>query len=303
MTEPGARPEPSSVVPTCYRHPGRETYIRCTRCERPICPDCMTSAAVGFQCPECVAEGRATQRAPQTVFGGRVHAQQDIVTRVLIGMNLAVYVLQIVVPSLTNHLASNPLLVAQGQWWRLATAGFVHFSITHILFNMVSLWALGRQLEGVLGRARFISLYVISLLAGSAVSYVFASPNSLSGGASGAIFGLFGAYFVVCHRMRWDLRPFIGLLLINVLLTVLSPSIDWHAHVGGAIAGAIFTAAFAYPPRAWATRTGIAAGILLVAVSVGMVVAHTNELRSDPVLGPVIVSGTISTGNDTRVFP
>jgi membrane associated rhomboid family serine protease len=264
----------------------------------------MTSAAVGFQCPECVAEGRATVRAPRTVFGAELSQRPDVVTRVLIAINLVVYVLQILIPSLTPRFDNWPVAVADGQWWRLFTAGFMHLSIIHIAFNMVALWSLGRLLEGQLGRWRFLMLYLVSLLAGSTASYLLAVPIQASAGASGAIFGLFAAMFVVAHRMRWDLRPFIGLLIVNALIPVVNRNIDWHAHVGGAIAGGIIAAAYAYTPREYASTAGIVAAAVLVAVCVGLIVHQTQTIKQDPLYGQYVGSNTdFITGYELRPFP
>src|SRR4029079_17371148 len=127
MTEPEATGGSSAEgVPTCYRHPGRETYIRCARCDRPICPDCMVSASVGFQCPECVAEGAAAQRSATTVFGGTVHARESLVTMTLVGICVVTYVLQIAIPTFTARFWNLGIAVADGEAYRLITSGFLH---------------------------------------------------------------------------------------------------------------------------------------------------------------------------------
>jgi membrane associated rhomboid family serine protease len=259
---PGAAEPPGGAgaptAPTCYRHPERETYIRCSRCERPICPDCMTSAAVGFQCPECVAEGRAAVREARTVFGGRL-AEGAVVTKTLIGLTAVVFVLQYVY-GLSRAVESYALIgyavgsqgqvvgVAAGEYYRLLTAAFLHGGVLHIMFNMWVLYALGPQLEQLLGRARFLVLYLLSALGGSVVSFVFGAPNVPSVGASGAIFGLMGATLVVGRRLRADVTNVAVLIGINVAIGFVVPNIDWRAHFGGLITGAIVAAVFAYVP-------------------------------------------------------
>ena len=154
----------ASVVPTCYRHPDRETYVRCTRCNRPICPDCMRSASVGFHCPECVAEGARTQRTPRTVFGGAVPTRGAVVTMTLIGMSVVAFLLDAIVPGSPREWWLVGLQlddggglagVTQGEWWRLITAAFLHGGILHLLFNMYALYLFGPSLEAAFGHVRW----------------------------------------------------------------------------------------------------------------------------------------------------
>jgi membrane associated rhomboid family serine protease len=148
--------------------------------------------------------------------------------------------------------------VATGQWWRLFTAAFLHSpgSILHILFNMYALYVLGPPLEAVLGRARFLALYLVAALGGSAASYAFSSPAAVSVGASGAIFGLFAAWIIAARRLNADARAMWVLLAINLAISFLGSQIDWRAHLGGLAAGAAVTAAMTYAPRG-AARTGV----------------------------------------------
>ncbi|MCH0538752.1 rhomboid family intramembrane serine protease [Streptomyces sp. MUM 203J] len=250
----------------CYRHPGVETGIRCTRCERPICPDCMVEASVGFQCPECVRGGSGTGHAPdasrpRTLTGGAVTAgDPHLVTKILIGINLVVFLagrlVEGLVPELTQvGYAFDPELgrvvgVADGEWYRLVTSMFLHEEFWHIGMNMLLLWVLGGPLEVAFGRVRYLALYLLSGLGGSALSYVIAEPNVGGLGASGAGFGLIGATFVVMRRLRYDLRPVLALIGLNVLITVVfRDSIGWHAHLGGFVAGAIIAYAMVHAPR------------------------------------------------------
>ncbi|MFJ9244376.1 rhomboid family intramembrane serine protease [Streptomyces sp. NPDC101776] len=259
------RPQDAQSLPGCYRHPDRETGVRCTRCERPICPECMVSASVGFQCPECVRDGSGTGHTPtaaqpRTIAGGTVAADPRLATKILIGLCVAFYLVQQVVgDSFTERLellgqAYVPQFgsvegIAEGQPYRLLTAMFLHASVIHILFNMMSLWWIGGPLEAALGRARYLALYFVSGLAGSALTYLIAAPNQPSLGASGAIFGLFGATAVLMRRLRYDMRPVIALLVINLIFTFGWANIAWQAHIGGLVAGVITGYAMVHAPR------------------------------------------------------
>lgn len=273
--------QPPSGLSACYRHPTRETGIRCTRCERPICPDCMIPAAVGYQCPECVHGANAAHRAaqPRTIAGATVVADTRLVTKVLIGVNLAVFAVVLlsgvrVVENLGMlGYAIDPTTfswvgVADGEWYRLLTSAFLHEQIWHIGFNMLALWFLGPPLEAALGRSRFLALYLISALAGSTLSYLLAAQNQLSLGASGAVFGLFGATGVLMRRMRYDMRPLLILLAINLFITFALPDIAWQAHIGGLVAGAAIAFGMVHAPRARRTAVQVATcgAVLLVLV-------------------------------------
>ena len=268
------------TVPTCYRHPDRETYVRCTRCERPICPDCMHSASVGFQCPECVREGARTQRPLRTVFGGRIRADSGIVTRSLIAINVVTFLLQYAVPGLQSRLLLNVAAVSDGQYYRLLTAAFLHGGLLHIFFNMYLLLLVGSQLEAALGRWRFTALYLVSALGGSAASYLFNPPGYSALGASGAVFGLFGALFVVSRRLNTDATGIVWLIALNLVLGFVLPGIDWRAHVGGLMTGAVLAAAYAYAPRSVRLPAQIGASLLVVGVLALAVVVRTTALTA-----------------------
>ena len=270
----GGAPAP----PTCYRHPGRETYVRCSRCGRPICPDCMTSASVGFQCPECVAEGRRTTRPVRTALGGSVSSRPGAVSLVIIGICVVVFALQETVAGFTARFAFSPIAVADGQNYRLITATFLHANVMHILFNMYALYLVGPQLEAILGRWRFLSLYLLSALGGSVLGYLIDPLTVVSVGASGAIFGLFGGLLVVAKRYNANVAPILALIGINLVLTFVVPSIDWRAHVGGLVTGTVVTALYAYVPVKARPLVGWLVPAVGVALAAVLVVGRTAAL-------------------------
>ncbi|GGW62063.1 rhomboid family intramembrane serine protease [Streptomyces griseoloalbus] len=286
-------PQDARSVPVCYRHPDRETGIRCTRCERPICPECMVNASVGFQCPECVSGGTGTGHAPdaampRTIAGGTIAADPRLLTKVLLGINVAVFIAVHIRPSLLRDLyligewPPKPFLptegVAEGEWYRLVTSMFTHEEIWHIGFNMLSLWWLGGPLEQALGRARYLTLYLISGLAGSALTYLLASGTTASLGASGAIFGLFGATAVLMRRLRYDMRPIIALLVINLIFTFGWSNIAWQAHIGGLVAGVVIGYAMVHAPRERRALVQYGTCALVLALVVLMTLLRTAQL-------------------------
>ena len=299
-------------APTCYRHRDRETYVRCNRCDKYICPDCMHSAAVGFHCPDCVREGNKSVRARQTIFGGKVSGDEGVVTKVLIGICLVVYLLQVSDTSIVAKYADLPARaigtftegVAAGEYYRLITAAFLHGSVIHIAFNMYALFAFGTQVENALGRVRYIALYLVSALGGSTLSYlladvgprgVFPVSSASSVGASGAVFGLFGAYYVIAKRLRADTGQIVGLIVINLAFGFVVPQIDNWAHIGGLATGLAVTVAMSKVPRG--PRRGAIQGVAVAGIAVllvGLVVYRTAalrdefpELRGEPGLVPV----------------
>jgi membrane associated rhomboid family serine protease len=282
----GAGPTPPHVVPTCYRHPKREAHIRCVRCDRPICPDCMIPAAVGFQCPECVRGGNKTQRVARTAFGGRIAPNKTAVTYTLIGINIVMFLIQQSSGTFSRRFELIPDWpfaspyggVAHGEYYRLVTAMFLHAGVAHILFNMWALFVIGAPLEAMLGRARFLVLYFLSGLGGSALVYLLADPQSQTLGASGAIFGLFGALFVVGRRLRFDIRPIGFLIGINLLLTFTISGISWQGHVGGLVAGAALAGAWAYPPRKYRLAAQVSSSVTMAVIITLIVIARTHAL-------------------------
>lgn len=243
----------STQLATCYRHPDRETGVRCQRCERPICPACMVPAPVGVQCVECVRRGRARSTPTQTV---RRMTAGPFVTYTLIGINVAIWLLGLLVAP-AAFLSGSPLAglgglygpaVAQGQWWRLFTAGFLHSGLLHLGLNMAVLYMLGPALERALGRLAFITLYVAGLAA-SALGALLLTPNSITVGASGAIFALMGA--IVMGQRASGINPWrsgiIGWVVVNLVFTVAVPGISIGGHLGG-LAGGLLAGGILFRP-------------------------------------------------------
>ncbi|WAL70862.1 rhomboid family intramembrane serine protease [Kitasatospora sp. YST-16] len=283
---PGAQaPE---AAPTCFRHPDRESYVRCTRCDRNACPDCRREAAVGYQCVECVKSGHQGTRQARTAFGGRITAR-PYATVALIALNVAAYLVELVRPETLDRfgvLGSGVLAppadydpatyvphlsgIAHGEWERLLTGAFLHLGpttwpmgILHIVFNMYWLWNLGRVVEDRLGVLRFLALYLLSALGSSAMIYWLA-PHSLAVGASGAVFGLAGGYWVLSRRQGYDPLGGNQMMITLVLWMVLSAGFaSWQGHLGGLLTGLAAGAALGYAPR---QQRGLVQAINLTAV-------------------------------------
>ncbi|MEV6357342.1 rhomboid family intramembrane serine protease [Streptomyces hydrogenans] len=283
-----------SGPPHCYRHPGTETGIRCTRCEKPICPECMISASVGFQCPDCVRTGSGTGHAAdanqaRTLAGGRVRTDDRLVTKILIGICVLVYGLVLILGDrFVDELvligyAYNPLLgevvgVADGEWYRLLTATVLHQEPWHILFNLLGLWVIGGIVEPELGRSRYALLCLLSGLSGSVLAYVVAAPNQPSLGASGIVYGLIGAWVVLARRRRHDMRPVVLFVALSLLMTFTRPGISWEAHVGGLVAGVLVTYALVGAPRSRRELIQYGACGLVLLIDVGVAMARTFAL-------------------------
>ncbi|MEO3793132.1 rhomboid family intramembrane serine protease [Nonomuraea sp. B10E15] len=267
---PPPQPEqPAEAVPTCFRHPDKETWVRCQRCERPICPDCMRDAAVGFQCPECVAEGNKGIRQAKSTFGGGI-VRTPIVTYTILVINVLVFGAQYLTDTVTRQLAMWPAGVALlDEYHRLLTAAFVHSGVFHILFNCWALYVIGPYLERAFGHVRFVALYLISALGGSVLGLWIDPIAQPTVGASGAIFGLFGAVFVVGRKLNMDVRGIAVLIVINLVITFVFPNISWTGHIGGLITGSLLAGALAYAPKNNRTLwQGLAIGGALILLAV-----------------------------------
>ena len=241
----------------------------------------MRDAAVGFHCPDCVKEGSKAVRTPRTIAGGRVPTRDGAAALVLIGINVAVYLAQVATGDRQSGLYEEGILwpygVASGDWWRLLTSAFLHLSITHIAFNMVTLYLFGPPVERVLGTLRFVVAYLTTALVASVAVMWLSDPAGGTAGASGAIYGLFGLALVMNLRRREDVRGLLVLLAIGALMS-LRGGISWQGHLGGFVAGLLVGAAFLLPPRRHRTAVQVASVVLLVAGSVAAVVVRSDVL-------------------------
>ncbi|MBD5831416.1 MULTISPECIES: rhomboid family intramembrane serine protease [Janibacter] len=258
----------SGPPPTCPRHPDRVSYVRCQRCGRPACSDCQRPAAVGVQCVDCVREAARADRPTLTPLGGRAsRSDTPYLTRAIVAICVLVYLGELATPQVYGEGALAAFL-AVDQPWRLLTSAFLHSpsQIFHIVFNMMALWFVGPYLEGLLGRARFLGLYLVSALAGSVTYLLFQPVGSTQGvvGASGAVFGLFGALVVLQRHLGRDSSAMVGTIAINAVLGFVIPNVAWQAHLGGLVAGAAIAAGFALarqrraPAIAWGTLGAVA---------------------------------------------
>jgi membrane associated rhomboid family serine protease len=298
MTAPDqASPTGQEVPPTCYRHPDRETWVSCVRCGRPACPDCLREAAVGQQCLDCVREASRGTRPARTAFGGRLVAGAAV-TWTLVGLNIVLFLVELAKPSLANDWGllgyatynfGGPLQgIAAGQWYRLITSAFLPpatglggLGFLDILFNMWALVAVGPSLEQLLGRARFLAVYLLSAIGGGVAFFLIGQPNVLALGASGAIFGLFGAWLVVSRKLHLDIRGIVTIIAINLAFSFFYRStIAWQDHIGGLVVGALTTVAFAYAPRKNRTALQVAAVVAVLAVLVLLVIFRSHDLTS-----------------------
>ncbi len=310
-------PPPTGVPEYCYRHPNVETGVHCTRCGRAICPECMIPAPVGHQCPECVNEARREfRKGPGRRIAAANIRRSASATTVLLLMICAMYVVEVIAggagalmsgpsPGKLVDLGASVALwpqngdvvgIAAGQEWRLVTAIFLHAGLLHIAFNAYALWIFGTLVEQELGRVRLLLIYFVTGIVASAVSYGFgaiAVPGVFipSVGASGAIFGIFGAFVTYNYRRRHlaiaaaRLRSAVTIVVINMVLALSIRGIDWRAHVGGFIAG-LAAGFLAEGIGTTSTRRSILIvgfGALL-ALAWGMVTWHTSQLHAH--LGP-----------------
>lgn len=275
MTDPAggeARAESDSEV--CYRHRERRSFVLCQRCGRTVCPECQTPAPVGVHCPECVASARAAApKRPSTLKRAfRRGSSVPVVSYSILALTIAVFVLQLVTQgAVTNALAYYPPLTAL-EPWRMLTVALVHSdrSFFHILFNMYSLFVLGPLLESLIGRWRFAAVYVLSTLGGS-VAVLWLSPDTAIVGASGAIFGLLGAFFVIQRRFGGASVQLVVIIAINLALGFLVPGVSWQAHIGGMIVGGVCAAIMLRTRRSDQQRQQI----LLLALVAGALVLAT----------------------------
>jgi membrane associated rhomboid family serine protease len=260
----------------------------------------MNSAAVGFQCPSCVKEGAKSVRTARLPYGGIRVANPSLVSLVLIGINIAVwlaiqadggngsrlvYKLSLI-PNITAAAVGPDRTgeifqgVAQGSWWQVGTSVFTHVELIHLVLNMLALYFLGPPLEQVLGRLRFITLYAVSGLTGSAAVMLFSPQYQSTLGASGAIFGLFGALAVVAFKVGGDFRNVLMLIGINLAFTFTVPNISWQGHLGGLVGGTLVALAMVYAPKKTRPLVQFGASALVAAAAIGLIVVRAHDLAS-----------------------
>jgi membrane associated rhomboid family serine protease len=267
---------------TCYRHPDRETGLSCSVCERPICTDCATFAAVGIRCPEHSGKPQGVERVARSVQRAHYEGTGALVTRALIAINIAVYLATIATGGGINsdrgtiyeHGVLAGPLVANGDYWRLLTSAFMHFGPLHLGFNMIMLWFIGAPLEERMGRGRFLLLYLVAGLAGSAGA-ILVSPCVFTAGASGAIFGLFGAALVLELQGVSIFGSWLfTVIILNLVFTFRSKGISVGGHIGGLIGGVLAMLALSRFGRTHALygRAGVLGYVTLLVVGAGSAV-------------------------------
>lgn len=273
----GAVPGPNpGGPPVCPRHPQTVSYVSCQRCGRPTCPQCQRPAPVGVHCVDCVRA--STVRAPRTVFGAPVRSGPPWATITIIALTVLSFVVQQSSPSWTLRWGFTGYL-GEHEPYRFLTTALVHStgSLLHIGSNMLALWVVGSVIEQMFGRWRLVVLYVVSAVGGSVGYLLLTTPGTvdlewarLVVGASGAIFGLFGAFLIVLKRLRQSLTQVLGIIGINVVIGFVVPNIAWQAHFGGLVTGLAIGAVYAYAPkqnRALISATGAAVVFLLVVIA------------------------------------
>lgn len=294
-------------APVCYRHPQKETHVRCVRCDRPICPECMNQASVGWQCPECVRQAQRSVRRPRTALGGAVGGS-GIVTKTLVGINVVVFlagfavagtrglgnllgggntllhIYGALIPAPVKAQMGNEIIVVggvvDGEYYRFLTSMFLHYGVIHLLFNMYVLWIIGQYLERELGAARYLSLYLVSGLGGGVLTYLVSAPNTAAAGASGCIFGLFGAMVLINRKLGRDMSGIYVVLGLNLVITFMVPNISWTGHIGGLVTGLALGFVLAHAPRANRTLIQTGGFVAVLIVFAALIVYRTSVLNA-----------------------
>jgi membrane associated rhomboid family serine protease len=271
-----------SETPHCYRHPGRETLVSCSECGRPICEECMTFAPVGIKCPEHAGVGasrRPAQRAMQPTRQARrtIAGLEAPATVGLIALNVLVYLVTVYegvgISEPGGEVFNRGALVgaqiyAQDEWYRLVTTMFLHASLLHISLNMLVLYWCGTVVERALGTWRFLLIYFVSGIAGSAGALLFSGPFAVTVGASGAIYGIFGALLILEYRATGSFTgPALTLIVLNLALSFVIPNISWGGHVGGLVGGTLATFALLHFQYTRPRSLGPALVVLIMAAS------------------------------------
>jgi membrane associated rhomboid family serine protease len=283
-------------VAYCYRHPNRETGLACSECGRPICTECMTVAPVGLRCPDHSGRPQGAARVRSQVRRAGWAGTGALVTKALIAINALVFLAELGTGSVIGNILTGDIHggvfdrfalqgkeVANGDWWRLVTAGFLHANLLHVGLNMFILWLVGSPLEQMLGRGRYLLLYFVSLLAGSAGALLQAPPNVNTVGASGAIFGLFGALLVLEYFATGQIvgGQAFGLIVINLVFSFTFSNVSWGGHIGGLVGGILGTLVLARFGRGHAAygRVGLLGIAGMVLIGAGSVVVAYWKVR------------------------
>ncbi|MCO7203767.1 rhomboid family intramembrane serine protease [Microbacterium sp. CnD16-F] len=279
MTSADPRTNPDNF---CYRHPDRQSFVLCQRCLRTICPECQTPLPVGVICPECLAEQQKGARSAEVRrmpgrFARKMRSDRPIVTYAIMIVTVAVYLVQlipVVGGAVTGALAFAPPYVVPGagapfEPWRMVTVALVHSTPLpfHVALNMLALWALGRSLEPLLGKARFLALYVLSAIGGSVLVALIA-PGSAVVGASGAVWGLLTAMLIIGRHVGANMLPIAILLGINLVFSFVGAGVSWQSHIGGGLVGLLVGFVFA---RTRAQNRQKLQALLLVVIGLGLV--------------------------------
>jgi membrane associated rhomboid family serine protease len=272
----------SEQTMVCYRHPKTETAVACSSCGRPICTECMVFAAVGIKCPDCAGQPIGIKKATKRAHSATISSTSGLVVKILIAINVGAFLLQAGQGDVRYGVDSEAFergalagaFLAEGEWWRMITTGFLHIGPLHLAMNMLMLWWFGSSLEALLGRWRFLAIYGISILAGSAGALLL-EPFDYTVGASSGVFGVLGAGLVLERR---GINVFGGaaliVVLLNLALSVALENISLGAHVGGLVGGALAVLALSNFGRAHAAyaRIGLIGGVGLAGIVVASVV-------------------------------
>lgn len=295
MTDPGwggaPGDQPTPPQSRCVRHPDRATGLACSRCGRPACAECLRPAAVGQHCVDCVRDANASVRPIRTVAGARAGSTYGLVTYILMALNVLVFAVTAMQSrDVMGNTAASPLfdawalvppLVATGDVERLIGSGFLHIGPIHLLVNMFALYIIGRDVEMILGRSRYLAVYFVSLLGGSASVMVLEAPLSITAGASGAIFGLLGAQAVILLKLRRSPTPILVVIGLNIFISISIPGISLWGHMGGLVAGAAATAGIVFlPSRLRTPNIGWISVGAVAAVCVAVIAVRALSLRS-----------------------
>ncbi len=267
--DPDAHPEPGAATePVCYRHPDRVTYLSCSECGKPICPDCSHDSVVGQKCAECA---RPIGRARVVTARQMQNRRTPVVTSIIVA-SIIVFFAQRSQPGFDFDWGLFNPLVRSGEWWRAITSAFLHVSFLHIGFNMYALYIFGPPLERRVGAGAFSGLYLASAIAGSAAFLFFGDDRALAMGASGAVFGLFGAVLMATWPVRHSpgggaqFQQLLVLLGINLALPLFVPNVAWQAHLGGMVAGILIVSIWQRIPQSTQKRVQQTVAAYAVAV-------------------------------------